>query len=355
MTQVDILLGGLPKTYDIVVDNTHRYDIVLDKKYHNYDVYIYNLTDRQGIYGDELDPLIFRLTESMAECFIDISMFSDEEYNKLSLENNDVEVNKQIYATLKEQLIKLQSSVDMALTKTADIEPNSLRLLISGDVTNESVANPEKLSAQLTTQVVSNMSKTVELLLNASGVHWFDGYLYEYDDKLLSEMDLTYPKMSLITSCGKMYMKFSFDVKKGLTRLNSNIADFTGYINLKDAIRNNLCLSADTVFGYEILCSCNPISYNLSGTEIALNIVSNITPEGITYFLTDWITQDVRTQSAIGVSGIHKLETSITDEMEAYYGLGRYDNRYLYQWDDYTIYDMGAEIVNRTQSGSVDV
>ena len=355
MTQIDILLGGLPKEYDIVVDNSHICDVVCSEKYHSYDVIIHNLVDRQGIYGDELDPLIFRLTESTAECFIDTSLLIDKEHNDLRLISSDVDVRKKIYTSLKKQLLKMKSSVDMALIKTADIEQNTLRLLISGEITNESVIKPENLFARFTNQIVNDISKVVELMLNASGVHWFDGYLYEYDDMLLSEMDLTFPKMSLVTSCGNMYMKFSFDIKKCITRLNADISDLTGYINLKDTIRNNLHLTSDPVFNYEIICSCNPLSSVLSETEIKLNIISNITPEGISYILTDWITQDVRTEAAIGVSSVNKLKTSITDEMEAYYGLGRYDNRYLYQWDDYTVYDMGAEIVNRTQSGSVDV
>lgn len=45
----------------------------------------------------------------------------------------------------------------------------------------------------------------------------------------------------------------------------------------------------------------------------------------------------------------------VADEMEAYYGLGHYDNRYLYQWDNHTIHNMGAAVVTTPQSGSVDM
>ena len=50
------------------------YDIVLNKPRQSYDIYIYNLVNRQSVYGDELDPLIFHLTESTVDCLLDVSL-----------------------------------------------------------------------------------------------------------------------------------------------------------------------------------------------------------------------------------------------------------------------------------------
>ena len=355
MTRIDILLGGLPKTYEIVVDKNNHHDIICDKGHHSYDVNIYNLTDRQGIYGDELTPLIFHLTESNIDCFIGVDMLQEESYNNLSLESNRLQISKQTYALLKKQIAKLKTNAEISFVKTADVETNNLTLSSSGEITNISHGRPKQSSARLVSQITDNLSKVVELMLNASGVHWFDGYLYEYDDMLLSEMDLTYPKMSLVTSCGKMYMKFSFDIEKSISYLGCNIADFIAYVNLKETIRNNLNLTADIPFSYQIICSCNPMFASLETPEMSVKVIAYSTPEDIVMEFTDWITQDVRTETALGVTSQSKLNTSITDEMEAYYGLGRYDNRYLYSWDDYTVYDMGAEIINQNQSGSVDM
>ena len=356
MTQVDILLGGLPKEYDIIVNNTKSFDVICKDKHGDYDVYIYDLTDRQGIYGDELDPLIFRLTESEAECLIDINMLIDEDYSNLSLKGSNLNINKQIYTSLKENITRLKTIADVSLVKSAELEENVFRLLTSAGVTNIASVKPQSLSARLTNQITSNMSKVVEILLNASGVHWFDGYLYEYDDRLLSEMDLTYPKMSLVTSCGKIYTKFSFSLEKNTICINSDIPDFTAYTNIKDVIRNDLHLKTDVDFEYQIVCSCNPLLFSLEESDnIPMSVITYISPIGVISELSDWIVESVHTESAIDVVSASRLSIAITDEMEAYYGLGRYDNRYLYQWDDYTIYDMGAEIVNRSQSGSVDM
>lgn len=379
MIQVDILLRQLPEEYDIVVSNKHTYDIILNDRYQSHDVYIYNLTDRQGIYGDELDPLIFRLTESTVDCLLDVSLLETAllhgydnrlinnldnyplyvlehggGYNYFALKSNNVGMRNTAYVGLQEHIARLTTNVDMALVELMDAERNNMSLSTSGEITNIASIKTPELSARLTNQITDDMSTICELLLNASGIHWFDGYLYNYDGMLLSDMDLTYPKMSLVSMCGKVYMKFSFELEKDTMSLSSSIPDFITTINFKDTIRNNLHLNASTALSYQVICSCNPISMHLDNTEVSIKVTAMLSPTEINYTLTDWIRQDIRTQVAIDATSQSKLITSVTEDMEAYYGLGRYDNRYLYYWDDYTIGDMSAEIVNRT-SGSVDI
>jgi len=356
LAQIDILLGGLPKEYDIVVDKNNSFDIVLDERYHSYDVYIYNLTDRQGIYGDELDPLIFRLTQNEVDCLIDVNLLSDKNYSYLALNGSKVEVDKKMLVALREQILKLKSNVDMALVKTADVEPNELKLLTSGEVTNTTRLNTAKLSARLTDRITANMSKVVELLLNTSGTHWFDGYLYEYDDWLLSDMDLIYPKLSLVTTCGKVYMKFTFDIGEHDLHITSEIADFVSNVDIKNVVRNTLQLSDDADFSYQIICSCKQNIFALKNPEISISISSLIYPKQSLAKLSNQTLKEMEVAAGLGVVSQTILTTfMVADEMEAYYGLGHYDNRYLYQWDNHTIHNMGAAVVTTPQSGSVDM
>lgn len=379
MIQVDILLRQLPEKYDIVVGNKHTYDIILNDRYQSHDVYIYNLTDRQSIYGDELDPLIFRLTESTVDCLLDVSLLETAllhgydnrlinnldnyplyvlehggGYNYFTLKTNNVSVRNTACVGLQEHIARLTSNVDMALAEVMDAEQNNMSLSTSGEITNIASIKTPELSARLTNQITDDMSTICELLLNASGVHWFDGYLYNYDGMLLSDMDLTYPKMSLVSMCGKVYMKFSFELEKDTMSLSSSIPDFITTINLKDTIRNNLRLNTNAALSYQVVCSCNPISSQLNNTEVSVKVTAILSPNEINYTLTDWIRQDIRTQVAIDATSQSKLITSVTEDIEAHYGLGRYDNQYLYYWDDYTISDMSAEIVNQA-GGSVDM
>lgn len=356
MAQIDILLSGLPKEYDIVVDKNRSFDIICSDRHHDYDVYIYNLTDRQGIYGDELNPLIFRLTQNEVDCLIDVNLLSDKNYSYLALDGSKVEVDKKMLVALREQILKLKSNVDMALAKTTDVKPNEFKLLTSGEVTNTTRVDTTKLSARLTDRVTSSMSKVVELLLNASGTFWFDGYLYEYDEWLLSDMDLIYPKLSLVTHCGKMYMKFTFDIGEHNLHISSDIADFTSNVDIRNIVRNTLQLSDDVDFSYQIICSCNQNIFALNNPEISISISSLIYPKQSLAKLSNQTLKEMEIASGLGVVSQTILTTfMVADEMEAYYGLGHYDNRYLYQWDNHTIHNMGAAVVTTPQSGSVDM
>lgn len=380
MTQVDILLRQLPESYDITVGHKHSHDVFLKNKIQSHDVYIYNLVNKQSIYGDELDPLIFRLTENTVECLLDISLLEEAllygydgkalnsldrfpisvlehggGYNYFSLEESNVTLKKTMYAALQKQITRLTSGAGVSVKGTLTPKQSSLKLTTSGEITNTVTASTEELPARLVTQITSSISKVCELMLNTCGVHWFDGYLCEYDDMLLSDMYLSLPKMSLVSSESKVYMKFSFDIEKNVTKLTDNIENFVTTVNIKDTIRSVMHLKADASFSYRIICSCNPISASLATDNISLKVQAYVTPEEINETLSDEIRQDIHTQSALGITSQDKLKTSITDDMESHYGFGYYDKQYLYYWDEYTLNDMGAEIVNKASSVSVDM
>lgn len=381
MAQFDILLNKHPQDYTINISDKQSYNVYLDKKSQSYDVYIYNLTSRQSIYGDELDPIIFRLTENDVECLLNIGLLDsallhryDDRlvnsldmypmsvldkgggYNYFALKQDSFELRQSVYAKLEEQIMRLASNVNMALSEIINTECNSITLSTSGDITKITALNTPSLSAKLAHQITSDMSKVCELMLNVCGVHWYDGYLYEYDDMLLSDMYISYPKMSLETLCDKMYMKFSFDIKKQFICLSNGISDFIATVNLKDMIRNNLELTASTNFFYQIICSCSTDIFSIKEPKISIGIVSRINPEDSSAKIDTNTTKDIRTEAILGVVSQTKLNTfMVADEMEAYYGLGYYDNRYLYQWDNHTIHSMSAKVSTTSQNSSVDM
>lgn len=129
--------------------------------------------------------------------------------------------------------------------------------------------------------------------------------------------------------------------------LGSNIPDFTATVYLKDMIRGAMQLSIDAPFVYQIICSCDPTTIPLNESDISIKNITYISPKSAKAGFKDWIEQDVHTKTSIGVVSQGKLKTSITDEVKAYYGFRQYDDQYLYYWDDYTVYDMSAEIVNQ--------
>ena len=375
MTQVDILLRQLPESYDITVGHKRSYDIVLNKPRQSYDIYIYNLVNRQSVYGDELDPLIFHLTESTVDCLLDVSLlesallyrYDDRTlgsldrfpvsvlgygggYNYFSLKGNNISLRKTMYTALEKQISRLISNADAALIETVGVKSADLKLSVTGDITTNTAIETSELSARLSTQITSSISKVCEIILNTCGVHWFDGYLYEYDNMLLSDMYMSLPKMSLTTSCGEVYVKFSFDIQENTMSLSSSTPEFITTINLKDTIRSVMHLDADASFSYQIICSCNPLTAALASKTIGIDVGIYISPGVMNEQLTNTIMQDIRTQSALGITSRCKLNTAITDEMEAHHGFGYYDKQYLYYWDDYTLNDMGAEIVNQPQA-----
>lgn len=372
MTQVDILLRSLPEEFDIFIGNQHSYDIVINDEEHFHDVHIYNLVDRQGIYGDELDPIILHLSESTVDCFLDISLLEnaflytyDDRYvndidrypmfvldhggghNYFALNVHPVDVRKTIYAKLYEQAMSITSQVNMALVETVGAEQNNISLSTYGDISNTVSLNTPELSAKLTNQIISNMSNVCELMMNNGGVHWFDGYLYEYDGMLLSDMDAIYPKLSLTTLCGKVYMKFSFELERHNISIGSSVPDFITTSNIKNMVRSVMNLDADASFTYDVFCSCGNIVSSLNESRVNLKVITYLSPDEIMYHLSDKIVRNVYSESSFDASGTGKLGVSMNQDMELHYGFGQYDNQYLYYWDDHTIFDMAAEIVNR--------
>lgn len=161
MTQVDIMLRHLPESYDITVGHKHSCDIFLKNKKQSHDIYIYNLVNKQSIYGDELDPLIFRLTENEIECLLDVSLLEtallyqyDDRlldnlgrfpisvlehgggYNYFSLTQNNLALKKTMYAALRKQIAHLSTNAEASLAESVGVKQSKLKLITSGEITN---------------------------------------------------------------------------------------------------------------------------------------------------------------------------------------------------------------------------
>ena len=279
MTQVDIMLRHLPESYDITVGHKHSYDVLIKNKTQSHDIYIYNLVNKQSIYGDELDPLIFRLTEDEIECLLDVSLIEtallhqyDDRlltnldrfpisvlehgggYNYFSLKESKLSLRKTMYAALQKQIAYLSTNAGVSLAESVGVTQSRLKLTTGSRITNTVTANTEKLPAQLVTQIRSSISKVCEIILNTCGVHWFDGYLYEYDDMLLSDMYMSLPKMSLVASKNWAAIWFRTCPLKGmpLGRITSK-ADILSVATM--TIRSSLMLYTSRTFPwYTLFC-----------------------------------------------------------------------------------------------------
>lgn len=371
MTQVDILLRQLPQVLDVCIDREGSYDVIINDGATTGNVYIYDLVDRQSIYGDELKPLIFHLSENTVDCLLNVSLLETAllyryddmllseidrsqlfvldhggGYNYFSLKENSVGISKTIYTDLQRHVMSLASGLEMDVAHSLGAERNNMTLTTSnGELINTTTIKAPALSTKLANHITADMSSICEIILNERGVHWLNGYLYEYDDMTLSEMNTDYPKMSLVTLCDELYVKISFELERNVFSLGSSKVDVLQGVKIDDAIRADMCLSADAEFTYHVVCSCDTIGASLDASDVSVQIIAVIPPEPVTTGLVNEVIQDAHIQSTIGVTSQSSLGTSITDDLELFHGLGEFDNELLSYWDEYTIAEMAAMIV----------
>ncbi len=254
MVRVDILLKNLQREYDITVGRNRTFDVSIDDITQSHDVYIYDLFDRQSIYGDELYPLILHLTQNNVEYLLEINLFpnpflcgyddrllfmmdNDTLYalehtvscNYFPIKSSNADLDETIYADLVPQVTKLVCDDDtpISLTGTIDVQ-NQLALSTAGDLINRNRLIPMDISARLTDEITGDILNICYIVLNETGIHWLDGYLYEYDDMLLSAMDLTHPKMSLSMFVDEIVETMHVDLGKQISRLTSEVEIGTG-------------------------------------------------------------------------------------------------------------------------------
>jgi hypothetical protein len=76
MKQMEVVLRQRPSDYVIQVGKSKVYDVTVPGSPPSIELKIENLFDKQGIYGDELLPLIFHLTENKVECLLNVSLLA---------------------------------------------------------------------------------------------------------------------------------------------------------------------------------------------------------------------------------------------------------------------------------------
>lgn len=178
---------------------------------------------------------------------------------------------------------------------------------------------------QLTTKITSVLMQTCSLIVNTQNT-----------------------QISLESICGQVYLKISCNLKDAILPMHSSIPDFFTTITIQENMRSVMRFYADASFVYQLICSCQPLSSSLKGSELLVTMNAQIPPITADTKFTNQIVKDIRRYSALGIAGDCKLSTAMTKELEMQYGLGYYDKRYLYQWDPYKLVDMSQQIVNQT-------
>lgn len=321
MTQFNIVLKNKPEHFYIVTKHKHDYNVVLGDRRHSHDIYITNLTKKRNVDESEAAPLILHLTENNIDCFL----YVDSEGRFCStLAENVIETENTLNAVLQEHTGKLVSSLDTAIIEYLNSIYGDIGLSVSGVINGIASIEPLTHSIKIKNQF-NNVSDIMTKVTEA--IPYIDG-----------------SKMSVITACGRTYLKLLFDIKSNSARLLNNTESFTTTAGITDIIENIACLKTDVSLSHLISCLFKSSETCLNANEILSDIWIFADISEMNEKLSDEIQQDIRTLSSLDATFTEGLETFISDSLEAYYGLSHYDNEYLHELGDFTLYEMAAEL-----------
>lgn len=364
MEQIEITLRQRPSDYVIQVGSDNSYEIVIPETHHDIDLTIWNLADRLGIYGDELLPLIFHLTEDEIEVFLNVSLLDASFLHSLdsflireidpktlatlgksgvdefALIQSVIPILETTYVNPQSAEIELVTSVGTTLNISADLDTATIPLKSSINMTDQTMISLNRSTMSLITQVVEDIRRQVFLVLTQRGIHWFDGMLHAYDDMYLSEMDSYYPKMSLVQSQGSVYMRFSFSTESFDMELQSEINDFLSNVAVfvQQAVMH--LNSGTTTVTNNASADLEQI---VMGLQNNMQIVVPFSVCGTTAISTtfrNWMSQGTRLTTACYADNYMPISTLMNDDIELWHGLDFYDDDLLMTWDDWTLYDM---------------
>ena len=369
MTQVDILLGRCSREYDLRIGNTAIYDVVLDRQIYRDDVFVYELVDRQGVYGDELHPLISYLQESeinvLLESFLlnmaylcvydpeSLGMLSEDTifmlergggYNQSKLISNNIGINSTLYADPMDNTERLLLSITEYLSQYVDCIQSTISLEDGAIITPISFLRSNKSISHLTDTVTGILQKICVIVLNNCGLHWFTERIYEYDPKTLGEMDIDLPKIALSSSELKAYIAFYFKEEIIETALRCVIPDLIitailpivqqDEISLNFAVMENIMTQAQLEARNTLHLLCE---------EISARIMLYLQAESLHTQLSVAEIETVYAQSNVEGTSTFTIDMMI-DDMHMYYGVAKYDSQLLKDIDGFTIYELGDEI-----------
>jgi len=389
MKQMEVVLRQRPSDYVIQVGKSKVYDVTVPGNPLSIELKIENLFDKQGIYGDELLPLIFHLTENKVECLLNVSLLAGaflysyddnylfelenvtleemdslSSYNTMSLAQSEVHVATTSSVTPISANIELATQMAVALRSYISSSSSVMHLSISTDVTDISIVTPISNHMSLIDSIVEKLINQVFIVLTERGIHWLDGLLFDYDDLTLGEMENYLPKMSLVQTHGDVYMQFWLSPGDFDMSLSSQIADFISIIS-PEPEQNSMSLSSSKTGVYQealVRLGMKVAEYDdltlsemddvllqslygymsSSLIENVLGVIIESFPATNSFDLSfnNQITQDVNLSAVFTVNNPLSLGTTMSDVIDLFYGLELYDDDLLTAWDSWTLEDM---------------
>jgi len=369
MKQMEVLLRQRPSEYVIQVGKSKSYDVTIPGAPPSIELVIENLLDRQGIYGDELLPLIFHLTESQIECLLNVSLLAgaflysyddyliDElddvtleemdslsSYNSFSLSQSKVQVGTTSVITPSNAAIELATQMAVMLKKYISASSSVMHLSTTAGVTDISVFSPTSNHMSLIDSIVERLISQVFIVLTERGIHWFDGLLSDYDDWTLGEMENYSPKMSLVENNGDVYMQFWLSPGDFDMSISSQIGDFLSSITAAPT-PTTMHITSSSVTEYQesfLVMSSSASSNTFALVEKVLGVIMESFPASDSFDLSfgNETTQGALITTLLSVSDSAAMKTLMTDGIGMDYGLEFYDDDLLTAWDDWTLENM---------------
>jgi len=389
MKPMEVVLRQRPFNYVVQVGKSKVYDVTIPSNPPAIELVIENLTDRQGIYGDELQPLIFRLTESDIEILLNLSLLAgaflysyddyllseldsvslDEmdslsSYNNISLSQSILSVGSTNTITPSSANIELATQMAVMLRKYISASSSVMHLSTTLGVTDVSIVSPTENHMALVDSIVQRLVNQIFIVLTERGIHWFDGLLSDYDDWTLGEMENYSPKMSLVQSSGDVYMRFTLSPGDFDMSLTSQISDFISDITAEPEQHNMSLISSEVGVYQEALIRLGLkvadyddlalgemddewlqeldgyLSHSL--IENTLGVIIESFPEAGSFDLSfnNHVTQNAVLTPYLSANNDVHMQTMMNDGIELIYGLEFYDDDLLMSWDSWTLEDM---------------
>lgn len=386
MKQMEVVLRQRPQEYVVQVGKSKEYDVTIQGSPPEIKLVIENLLDKQGIYGDELLPLIFHLTGSEAECLLNVSLLAGaflhsyddyrlseldnitleemdslSSYNSFALSQSEATLSASSIVYPSDITIPLETQMAATLRKYLSSDTAVMRLSATAGLTDISVVSPTENHMSLLDSIVDMLVSRVYLVLTKRGIHWFDGLLADYDDLTLGEMEDYSPKMSLVQSNGSVYMRFRLTPGDFGMSFSSQIGDFLSGITAEPEQSSMSMTSSETevlqvsdismglkVSDYDSLTLGDMddrlmqsldgyLSFALIESTLGVIMESFTESDSFDSELSDWTAENVSLEASLDVNGPIGVQTEMSDGIELTYGLELYDDDFLSTWDDWTL------------------
>lgn len=365
MKQIDVLLRQRPLEYVVPITVSKSYDLVLPEKLHRVDLVIDGLLDRQGIYGDELEPLIFHLTENEIALLLNLNLLADtflysfdgkllgdmdgytlktlgdaSSNNIFNLKQSVVSIFNELSLGMNSVSIQLLTQAAATLAETLAPQTAELSLSTNAGVTSVPILSPKAYHTALLTNVYENLVNTVFLGFLERGIHWLDNLLSEYDPMTLGEIEQYTPKMSLVSGEGKAYLRFALPLTGSAMSLSSSTQSILETVALRSG-RNSLVLSENTAsITNDTAVTPRQSIIHLTAPEQEATITPYAQPGSSYIELFINLDQPPTLSSMFYGNNTMPLRDEMTEDMDLDHGMEVFDGNFLSYWDSWLLEEM---------------